>query len=197
MPRTAQFDRNDVVTRAQSLFWERGWAGTSMKDIERVLGIQPGSFYAAFGSKEALYAETLDLYAARGAARLRALADEFGPLGALKAHVLSFAKRETTDHAKVCMLVKTLLELQGLHEALADKAHELLDQVEKQFEVLFRAAQDADEIAAHYDPTRLARRYQSDLIGLRASLERKSVDIEALAQEIAEELDTLAVNHQT
>ncbi|WP_282095055.1 TetR/AcrR family transcriptional regulator [Epibacterium ulvae] len=191
MPRTAQFDRNDIVARAQNLFWERGWAGTSMKDIERVLGIRPGSFYAAFGSKEALYIETLDLYAERGTARLRVLANDFGPLGALKAHVLSFAKRETTDHAKACMLVKTLLEAQGLQETLADKAHTLLDQMEKQFEALFNAAQEGNEIAAHHDPTRLARRYQSDLIGLRASRERRSVDIESLAQEIAAELDAL------
>jgi len=191
MPRTAQFDRNDIVARALSLFWERGWAGTSMKDIERVLGIRPGSFYAAFGSKEALYIETLDLYAERGAARLRGLANDLGPLGALKAHVLSFAKRETTDHAKACMLVKTLLEVQGLQETLADKAHALLDQMEKQFEALFNAAQDGNEIAAHHDPIRLARRYQSDLIGLRASRERRSVDIESLAHEIAAELDAL------
>ncbi|UZD90379.1 TetR/AcrR family transcriptional regulator [Cognatishimia activa] len=191
MPRTAQFDRNDIVSRAQSLFWQRGWAGTSMKDIERVLGIRPGSFYAAFGSKEALYAETLDLYAERGTARLRALADDLGPIGALKAYVLGFADRENSDRAKACMLVKTLLEVQGLQEALSDKAHSLLDQMEKQFEALFVAAQDANEIAAHYDPASLARRYQSDLIGLRASLERKSVDVEALAQEIAGELDQL------
>ncbi|WP_159695753.1 TetR/AcrR family transcriptional regulator [Massilia sp. 9I] len=46
------------------LFWVKGFEATSITDLTTALGIGPTSLYAAFGSKEALYAETLKLYAA-------------------------------------------------------------------------------------------------------------------------------------
>ncbi|MFQ6554240.1 TetR/AcrR family transcriptional regulator [Aestuariibius insulae] len=191
MVRTASFDRDDLVTRARDLFWRQGWAGTSLKDLELTLGVRPGSFYAAFGSKDALYAETLDIYAADGAKRLDGLAKENGPLGTLKAHVLSFAGSRPFGAAHACMLVKTLLEVQGRQGDLAKQASRLLEEMEIRFAALFSAAQIAGDVAKHHDPARLARRYQSDLIGLRASAERPDVDAAELAREIAAGLDAL------
>ena len=188
MARAAAFDRAELVGKARDLFWARGWAGTSLKDLERALDVRPGSFYAAFGSKDALYAEALEGYAAEGAVRLDALAEANGPLGALKAHLIEMAKPGT---ARACMLVKTLLEVQGRQDALSGKASELLDAMEARFAALFAAAQEAGEIGTGHDPALLARRYQSDLTGLRATAERPGVDAGALAQEIAAGLDAL------
>jgi AcrR family transcriptional regulator len=44
------------------LFWVRGYEATSITDLTTALGIGPTSLYAAFGSKEQLYAEALKLY---------------------------------------------------------------------------------------------------------------------------------------
>ena len=44
------------------LFWCRGYAATSISDLTSVMGIGSPSLYAAFGSKEALYAEALRQY---------------------------------------------------------------------------------------------------------------------------------------
>ena len=65
MPRKPNYDRNKLIERARDLFWKRGWAGTSLKDLEAVLQMKPGSFYAAFGSKEALFALAMEKYAGR------------------------------------------------------------------------------------------------------------------------------------
>ncbi len=45
------------------LFWCRGFAATSISDLTAAMGIGSPSLYAAFGSKEALYAEALRHYA--------------------------------------------------------------------------------------------------------------------------------------
>jgi AcrR family transcriptional regulator len=44
------------------LFWVKGYEATSITDLTTALGIGPTSLYAAFGSKEQLYAAALQLY---------------------------------------------------------------------------------------------------------------------------------------
>ena len=217
MPRTPAYDRDVLIDRARTLFWRQGWAGTSMRDLERELNLRPGSFYAAFGSKDALYGLALDRYAQLGAERLAALAEAHDPLGALKAHLRAVVSDPDVG-ARACMLAKTLLELrgegngQGIRKGngkgngenngedngeagagtLAGRAADHLARAEAAFAALFCTAQDAGRIAPHHDPDRLARRFQSDLLGLRVSAERPDVDALALADEIAEGLDALA-----
>lgn len=190
MPRKANYDRDDLINRARDLFWQRGWAGTSLKDLEAVLKMKPGSFYAAFGSKDALFEMAMDRYVIDGAARLEELVQEHGALKALKLYpMLAISNAEAP--AKACMLSKTLLELHAHNHPLAAKANQHLLAMEGRFAELFRQAQATGEIGPEHDPMRLARRYQSDLLGLRVSAERDGVDGQAIAQEIADSLERL------
>ncbi len=189
MPRKPLYDRDDLIARARDVFWAKGWAGTSMKNLEATLKLKPGSFYAAFGSKEALYELALDRYASEGVAGLRRLADTLGPLDALKAHPQRVLERKGA--ATACMLSKTFLELQAQAHPLAMRAGAHLDNMEAVFATLFAEAQTLGQISDAHDPKRLARRYQSDLLGLRVSSERPSVDARALAMEIADGVEAL------
>jgi AcrR family transcriptional regulator len=187
MPRKPNYDRDDLIERARDLFWKRGWAGTSLKDLEAVLQMKPGSFYAAFGSKDSLFALAMEKYASDGRARLRALAEEQGPLKALQQFPAMVVENEAAP-AKACMLSKTLLELQAHDHPLANDANQHLLKMETQFANLFRQAQSAGDIDRSHDPEVLARRYQSDLLGLRVSAERDGIDAKAIAKEIADGL---------
>ena len=191
MPRKPSYDRDELIGRARDLFWQQGWAGTSMKDLEEVLKLQPGSFYAAFGSKDALYALALERYAEDGAKRIDALVETHGALDALKAFP-SLVVGSPEVPAKACMLAKSVLELSGRDHDLANVAETHLTAMENRFAGAFRAAQAAGEIDPCYDAQSLARRYQSDLMGLRISAERAGVDAAAIAHEIAAGLARLA-----
>lgn len=50
------------MKQATRLFWLKGFEATSMADLTDAMGIGSPSLYAAFGSKEALYAESLRYY---------------------------------------------------------------------------------------------------------------------------------------
>src|ERR1700677_4310897 len=54
--------RERLVTSARYLFWERGFAGTSMSDLLAHAKVNSGSFYYFFDSKEALLREVLESY---------------------------------------------------------------------------------------------------------------------------------------
>lgn len=61
--RPRAFDRDVALGQAMRLFWQKGYLGTSIADLTAAMGIGAPSLYAAFGSKEALYAEALRFYA--------------------------------------------------------------------------------------------------------------------------------------
>jgi len=75
--RPTTFDRGEALQRAMELFWERGYGGATLEDLQAAMGgISPPSLYHAFGSKEALFREAVDLYLATvGEPTLRALQD--------------------------------------------------------------------------------------------------------------------------
>jgi TetR/AcrR family transcriptional repressor of nem operon len=56
--------RDRLVNSAIYLFWERGFAGTSMSDLLAHANVNSGSFYHFFESKEALLRAVLEMYLA-------------------------------------------------------------------------------------------------------------------------------------
>jgi AcrR family transcriptional regulator len=69
-PRT--FDRDEALRAALMIFWEKGYEGASLEELQSAMGaISPPSFYAAFGSKERLFFEAVDLYVKTVGARPR------------------------------------------------------------------------------------------------------------------------------
>lgn len=59
-PRTFDIDR--AVDAAMTVFWQKGYAATTVPDLTAAMGISPPSLYAAFGSKEQLFRRVLDRY---------------------------------------------------------------------------------------------------------------------------------------
>jgi TetR/AcrR family transcriptional repressor of nem operon len=72
--------RERLIQSALFLFWERGFAGTSMADLLSHAGVNSGSFYHFFESKEALLKAVLEVY-----------------LTALRPQVVDPAFRQTQD----------------------------------------------------------------------------------------------------
>ncbi|MDA9207380.1 TetR/AcrR family transcriptional regulator [Octadecabacter sp.] len=190
MPRRPSYDKQELICRARDVFWRKGWAGTSLKDLENVLQLNPGSIYSAFGSKDALYSLALDRYIADGSAGLERMVADIGPLATLQAYPKSILENDAAA-ARACMLAKTYLELSPQNHPLADQADAHLRTMEAKFTALFAAAQSNGQIAADHDPKQLAQRYQSDLLGLRLSAERPEFDALKTADDIAQSLARL------
>ncbi|MDH6196635.1 AcrR family transcriptional regulator [Mycobacterium frederiksbergense] len=63
--RPRSFDRDAALDKAILLFWERGYEATSTRDLSSALGIGIPSIYAAFGDKQRLFAEAVQVYGER------------------------------------------------------------------------------------------------------------------------------------
>ncbi|GEL25101.1 TetR family transcriptional regulator [Pseudonocardia sulfidoxydans NBRC 16205] len=63
MGRSRGFDIDDALDAAVRTFWEHGYEASSMQTLCDAMRVQPGSAYAAFGPKRALFVAALRRYA--------------------------------------------------------------------------------------------------------------------------------------
>jgi TetR/AcrR family transcriptional repressor of nem operon len=62
MARALEFDYASTLERATLLFWETGYASTSLRELLKTMGIGEGSFYNTLKSKNNAYLECLKHY---------------------------------------------------------------------------------------------------------------------------------------
>ena len=70
--RPRSFDTEATLGEATRVFWQRGYAATSMDDLSQATGLNRPSLYGAFGDKHALYLQALRAYAAQADAAIAA-----------------------------------------------------------------------------------------------------------------------------
>ena len=106
--------RDRLVNSARYLFWERGYAGTSMADLLAHAEVNSGSFYHFFESKEALLREVLEgyLFALRPMIVDPAYAQTDDPVERIFAILAGYRERILiTDSKYGCPLGRLALEI--------------------------------------------------------------------------------------
>lgn len=104
--RPRRFDLEEATATAEKLFHARGYDAVSVADVTEALGINPPSFYAAFGSKAGLYARVLDRWACSGAIPLSQILRSDRPVvQSLAALLEEAARRYAADAAAAGCLV--------------------------------------------------------------------------------------------
>lgn len=169
MANVAKYNREDVIRKAMLLFWEKGFNGASTRDLQQTIDMRPGSIYAAFGSKEKLYSEALECYSKEMSNILNQhIAEQGSPLMGLEAFFRNVViDRRDSNPSEVCMLVKTLSEVNEQHPDLLELARELLKRAENRFAEILQQARRQGEILPAADSGILAKHLQVQMIGLR------------------------------
>jgi AcrR family transcriptional regulator len=78
------FEESEVVDRALEVFFEKGFEGTSITDLEEATGLGRASLYGAFGDKEALFERVITLFAERAGRCSMPDASKAAPLDRLR-----------------------------------------------------------------------------------------------------------------
>jgi AcrR family transcriptional regulator len=115
--RKRAFNKEEALDTAMRVFWENGYAGTSLVQLTSALGINKPSLYAAFGNKENLFATAMDHYMERYAApATQHLTDppDASLKDRLRAYLLGIIEViSDCDSPKGCMYVKSSCESGG------------------------------------------------------------------------------------
>ncbi len=157
--RPRAFNRDAALDRALGVFWTQGYEGTSITDLTEALKINPPSLYAAFGSKEELFRETLGLYArAYGLPIERAVAEERTALEAV-VRILREAAHLFPAGATPggCFVCNGVLNSAPDHRSVADFVAAAREWMVAALEQRIAAAKAKREIPRDADPATLAR----------------------------------------
>jgi len=171
VPKIEQFDRKEALEKALEVFWEKGYQGTSIKDLEERMALARSSIYNTFGDKEELFFQALSHYqhlqqALAGASLLRASS----PLEGIRFLLEGLALESMKDKGrKGCFVVNATTELANQHAGLNDLVVRNKDANLVLLEDLIRKAQAASEIPLDKNPAGLATFLFSSIQGLRVS----------------------------
>ena len=118
MARTKQFDERQVLLAAMLVFWEKGYEGTSILDLEQATGLGRTSLYNAFGNKRALFEQVLACYKESVMASLFTAMDSVPDIREGISRLLNAALDVNYDeqYPGGCLVVLSVLE-SGQHDA--------------------------------------------------------------------------------
>jgi AcrR family transcriptional regulator len=156
--RPREFDVGKALGRALKVFWRKGYEGASLADLTRAMGINRPSLYAAFGSKEGLFRQALDRYAAGPAAYVREALNE-PTARAVAERLLGGALDLLTDrrNPRGCLLVQGALACGEAAESVRRELASRRASGEVAIRQRFERAQADGDLPADADPADLAR----------------------------------------
>ena len=159
--RPRSFDRDEALTRAMELFWARGYADASMAELTAAMGINAPSLYAAFGSKEQLFREAVELYQRSQGGDVWSRLEDSSPVrDAVEALLMAAAEAAACpDKPKGCLIVLSGAHPDGLPERVCGELGDIRAQTMARLEARLRDARAAGEIDPGSDPAAIAAFY--------------------------------------
>ena len=113
MARPREFDEQEVVAKATTLFWRHGYNATSVRDLGAGLDLTPSSLYRTFTDKRTLFLRALDHYRATDSAEARCRLEAPGPVREVLRNwmiwMISGSLHDETGYG--CFVVNTATEL--------------------------------------------------------------------------------------
>ncbi|MEO6085292.1 MAG: TetR/AcrR family transcriptional regulator [Umezawaea sp.] len=172
MGRRATWSEPELVNAVMAVFRRKGFAQTSVRDLEAATGLHPGSLYKAYGNKESLFAAVVTAYNDRVVAhRVHTHLDAAEPplQGIHTFFTSTFDGGE--EHNPGCLLTTSAVEAPALPGTARDGVAAGLDLIEDGFRRLLERARAAGDIAATAPIDQLASQllalYQGVLVLVR------------------------------
>lgn len=172
MARTKDFDESEVLKKAISIFWDKGYNGTSMQDLVDGLGISRSSLYDTFGDKQKLYLKALEGYQQQNNQQFDCLVNKAPDAKIAIKHVLELIVDNLLGDVqrKGCFMVNAGIELASHDE----QVNALLCRNEKQMEEFFftviKQGQEKGEISTQQTAQALARFLNNTVKGMQVSV---------------------------
>ena len=186
------FSTEEMVQKAQEVFWQKGYTATSLGDLLEVTGAGSGSFYNTFkgGKKEVFRKAMLQRREAFDQFK-KELEQSESPLDLIKDFFRGIAESDKSSHLKGCIIANSVVEMANIDDELELEAVKILQEVEQMFTEAVRQAQQSKKIDSQSDPEVLGKYLITFWCGLN-TLRRMYPDKEILLRQIEIQLAVIS-----
>jgi len=161
--RPRAYDPDVVLEKALEVFWQKGFAATSLDDLVEATGVNRPSLYAGFGDKEALYLKAMERYQRQIADQLDEVLTCDGCTGGLRGIIRRYfdvmirAYTGETQHPLGCAFMCTALTDAPQHESILEMLQGTIEGFDRRFETFFAKAKAMGFLSADADPKLLTQ----------------------------------------
>ncbi|NIP39005.1 MAG: TetR/AcrR family transcriptional regulator [Candidatus Dadabacteria bacterium] len=167
MGRHYEFNRDETLSKAMRVFWQKGYKATSIKDLVDEMGIQPGSIYNTFGDKHTLFLESIKHYGDVVTSNtIRVLNEGPSPVENIREFFTQMIERPYDKRCIGCLVVNSVVELAPHDQQTADVVNRILKNIDKAFYDCLQKAQALGEISPESNIKALASYFASCTHGL-------------------------------
>ncbi|MDC8005327.1 TetR/AcrR family transcriptional regulator [Aureisphaera galaxeae] len=169
MPRSEDFNRDEVLDKAKQVFWMKGYNGTSMQDLVDATGLNRSSIYNSFGNKMELYQQSLKKYQDESGCLFNRVKEKnrnaMESVGLAFLYVLDEMVHDKEN--KGCMLINCFTEMGNQDEALLGLLEANQEKMHGVFEDLVKQGQEDGSIRTDESSDALAHYLVSAFQGFR------------------------------
>jgi TetR/AcrR family transcriptional repressor of nem operon len=171
MARSKDFDEDEVLAKAVTLFWRKGYNGTSMQEMVDALGISRSSLYDTYVDKHTLYLKALQFYKAASQKQISEIVAKTSPAKDSIKRLLEFVVDgllSDKEH-KGCFMLNAEVEVATQDAQVMQIVCENDRQIEEAFLQLVKRGQKDGDITSKKDARVLTRFFVNTIKGIRVS----------------------------
>ncbi len=162
-----QFDQQETLSQALTVFWNKGYEATSMQDLVSSMGINRASMYQTYGNKHALFLSSLDLYMDRTLNDVKQLVEVTdSPLNNLQHLFETIVELSLQGEKHGCFINNTAIEFGNHDPDIAKKIRHFWEKLETEFTSLIKIAIENNELDSGINPEQIASLLNINLQGL-------------------------------
>ena len=190
MARNVEFDEETAVRKAMDVFWEKGYKGTSLRDLTEAMKINSSSLYNTIGDKQVLFVRCVKMYTDLRKKDLdERMKSGKSPLTTL-VNFINDSVKVIIEDDNGCMAVKAAFEMDSTDKQLKDILQADSQSTYKFLTRLIKKAIEQGEMSADEDPELLADYFLSMWTGWNESfiLHKDAAKIRKMAQYFIKQL---------
>lgn len=178
MSRAKQFKEEEILDKAISLFWDKGFNGASAQDLVNHLGLSRSSIYDTFSDKRTLFIKALQQYRKQREDGLKEILANSKDIKATIQAVFKQAILETLQASenKGCFMVNTTTELAIHDEEIAKIVNDNRNEIQSFFFEAILKGQQMGNISKDKDALALARFIFNSYSGIRVGARSSGMD---------------------
>lgn len=158
MARIREFDPDEALDKAMKVFWQKGYANTSIEDLVSATGVNRYGLYDEFESKHGLFLAALDHYQNAVVGMLFGIVERpDASLAEIRAYFVKLVELSSSDMGKLgCLMANSASEVSPHDKRAANKVEKFRARLQRGFKNALSNAKITGELSAQVDVEQVA-----------------------------------------